>query len=676
MSNIESNHDDLKNKIKVLVQKINYHDHLYYNKNTQEISDYDYDLLRKELEVLEKKYPSLVNSESPSNRVGSKSNDKFINMKHASPMLSLNNAYETEEVKSFYKKCSKLFNKFEILAETKVDGLSASLIYEDRHLVRALTRGDGSVGEDITKNIQFVEGVKKVLPKSFPKNLEIRGEVFISKKSFNKLNSERKLNGLQTFSTARNAASGSIRQLDPIITKKRNLMFFGYTIISDSNFFGQSLLETREILKLNNFALNLPSALCLSLESMIKFYNCINREQLDYDIDGIVYKINSYQQQKEMGFTSRFPKWALAHKFPAEEVMTKLIDVRFQVGRTGTITPVAVLDDVVVGGVKVSRATLHNQDEIKRLNLFIGDTVKLQRAGDVIPKIVGVFKSSGTKERIKIKAPKKCPGCKEDLVKTENEVALRCLNYDGCKEQIIHRICHFVSKQALNIDGLGEKQIRFFWNKSIIKSLEDIFNLKNKHDLNQINLYQYEGWGKKSVDNLFKSIKKSSNVSFDKFIYALGIRHVGKELASILGKNFNNLDSLIQAFSSQAENNADQIEGIGEIIVKSLRNYFSNKKNLEVIRRTAKLLDIKYDEQRSNGIYTNHKIVITGSFEGYSRTQIEEKIKSLGGKIGSSVSKNTNFLIVGEDPGNKFIKAKGLNINIKGLDFIVSLMKD
>ena len=678
MNNSRKKEKVILDEIKELVIKINYHDHLYYNENKQKISDIEYDALRKDLENLENQYPHLMLSESPTKKVGSAVSKAFKTYLHNTPMLSLNNGYSEEEIKAFFLKLNKAFNDFKILAETKVDGLSASLIYENHKLVKALTRGDGLQGEDITTNIIHVDNVQKKLPIDFPAKLEIRGEVFMPKIAFIKLNEERKANNQQTFSTARNAASGSIRQLDPEITKQRKLRFFGYTIISKEKYFGETLLDTRNILLNNNFALNTPSALCSSVKEMIAFYNHINdiRDELEYEIDGIVYKLNSYEQQKKIGFTSRFPKWALAHKFPAEEVITKIVDVKFQVGRTGSITPVAILEEVLVGGVKISRATLHNQDEIKRLNLFIGDTVKLQRAGDVIPKIVGVFKSSGTKERIKIKAPKKCPGCKEDLVKTENEVALRCLNYDGCKEQIIHRICHFVSKQALNIDGLGEKQIRFFWNKSIIKSLEDIFNLKNKHDLNQINLYQYEGWGKKSVDNLFKSIKKSSNVSFDKFIYALGIRHVGKELASILGKNFNNLDSLIQAFSSQAENNADQIEGIGEIIVKSLRNYFSNKKNLEVIRRTAKLLDIKYDEQRSNGIYTNHKIVITGSFEGYSRTQIEEKIKSLGGKIGSSVSKNTNFLIVGEDPGNKFIKAKGLNINIKGLDFIVSLMKD
>jgi DNA ligase (NAD+) len=677
MKNSEKKDKDIVNKIKNLILKINYHDNLYYNKNSQEISDFEYDLLRKKLENLEKKYSNLIQSDSPSKKVGNKVNKEFKTVKHNYPMLSLNNAYKEEEVKKFYNKCKDQFNNIEIIAETKVDGLSASLIYEGHKLVRALTRGDGLQGEEITNNILFVEGVKKSLPKHFPKKLEIRGEVFMSKTTFIKLNNERSLKGLQLFSTSRNAAAGSIRQLDPKITKERNLKFFGYTLICDDSYFGKNIFKTRQILELNNFALNNPCSLCYGVEDMLNFYNYINtnRDKLEYDIDGIVYKINSYEQE-EIGFTSRFPKWALAHKFPAEEAITKITDVKFQLGRTGSITPVAVLDEVNIGGVKITRATLHNQDEIKRLNIHIGDEVKLQRAGDVIPKILSVSKNVKNNNKKKIIFPNRCPSCDEKLFKLDKEVALRCLNYNYCEEQIIYRICHFVSRQALNIDGLGEKQIRFLWKKNIIKNIDDIFSLRKRQYSNHINLLQYEGWGEKSVNNLFNSIDKSSKVSFAKFIYSLGIRHVGKELAISISKSFINVDNFIETFLSLESSNPIELEGIGEIVIKSIKSYFSNKKCLELTRTLINILDISYAKRVTGGIYENHKAVITGSFNNYSRELIKEKFEAYGGKIVASISKSTNFLIVGENPGSKLEKAKKLNINIKGLDFVNELMND
>ncbi len=665
-------------EIKELVIKINYHDHLYYNENKQKISDTEYDALRKDLENLETKYPHLMLPESPSKKVGSAVSKEFKTYAHNSPMLSLNNGYSEEEVKAFFLKLNKTFKDFKILAETKVDGLSASLIYENHKLVRALTRGDGLQGEDITNNIIHVDNVKKKLPIEFPEKLEIRGEVFMPKIVFIKLNEERKANNQQTFSTARNAASGSIRQLDPEITKQRKLRFFGYTIISKEKYFGETLLDTRNILLNNNFALNTPSALCSSVEEMIAFFNHINdkRDQLEYEIDGIVYKLNSYEQQKKIGFTSRFPKWALAHKFPAEEVTTKIVDVKFQVGRTGSITPVAILKEVLVGGVKISRATLHNQDEIKRLNINIGDIVKLQRAGDVIPKIIGVKETANSKDKIKITFPSTCPSCNQKLIKTEKEVALRCINFDFCEEQIVHRISHFVSRLALNIEGLGEKQIRFLIEKGIIKNTDDIFLLKRKHKDNSINLYQYDGWGKKSVENLFKAIEKSSTVTFDKFIYSLGIRHVGKELAITLSNNFKSLEELIYAFSNLDKESLPECEGLGEVIINSLQSYFLNQKCLTLVTNLKNHLNIKYTNNLSQGIYKDKKIVITGSFESFKRSEIEVKLRSLGGKVLSSISKNTDFLIAGKDAGSKLKKAESMNIDIKGIDFVNDLMNN
>ena len=665
-------------EIKELVIKINYHDQLYYNENKQKISDTEYDALRKDLENLETKYPHLMLPESPSKKVGSAVSKEFKTYAHNTPMLSLNNGYSEEEVKAFFLKLNKTFKDFKILAETKVDGLSASLIYENHKLVRALTRGDGLQGEDITTNIIHVDNVKKKLPIEFPEKLEIRGEVFMPKRAFIKLNEERKANNQQTFSTARNAASGSIRQLDPEITKQRKLRFFGYTIISKEKYFGETLLDTRNILLNNNFALNTPSALCSSVEEMIAFFNHINdiRDELEYEIDGIVYKLNSYEQQKKIGFTSRFPKWALAHKFPAEEVTTKIVDVKFQVGRTGSITPVAILEEVLVGGVKISRATLHNQDEIKRLNINIGDIVKLQRAGDVIPKIIGVKETANSKDKIKITFPSTCPSCNQKLIKTEKEVALRCINFDFCEEQIVYRISHFVSRLALNIEGLGEKQIRFLIEKGIIKNTDDIFLLKTKHKDNSINLYQYDGWGKKSVENLFKAIEKSSTVTFDKFIYSLGIRHVGKELAITLSNNFKSLEELIYAFSNLDKESLPECEGLGEVIINSLQSYFLNQKCLTLVTNLKNHLNIKYTNNLSQGIYKDKKIVITGSFESFKRSEIEVKLRSLGGKVLSSISKNTDFLIAGKDAGSKLKKAESMNIDIKGIDFVNDLMNN
>lgn len=676
MNEISKKEKEILDKINKLVSQINYHDHLYYNKNKQQISDYDYDILRKNLENLEKKYPHLISPKSPSKKVGNTVSKEFKTFTHKSPMLSLNNGYNEEEVTKFFLKFKKLFNNFEILAETKVDGLSASLIYENHNLVRALTRGDGIQGEDITSNIIYVDDVKKKLPADFPSELEIRGEVFMPKQAFIRLNEERKASNQQTFSTARNAASGSIRQLDPKITKQRKLKFFGYTIISKEEYFGKTLSDTRNILLKNNFALNTPSAKCSSVTEMLEFYDHIRkmRNKLDYEIDGIVYKLNSYDQQKILGFTSRFPKWALAHKFPAEEVSTKIVDVKFQVGRTGSITPVAILKEAKIGGVKITRATLHNEDEIKRLNLSIGDIVKLQRAGDVIPKIVGVKEGSKNKNKIKIIFPSKCPSCLQKLKKNENEVALRCINFDYCEEQIIHRICHFVSRHALNIEGLGEKQVRFLKEKGFIKDVDDIFLLKEKHKLNKINLFDHNGWGKKSVENLFKSIEKRNIVAFDKFIYALGIRHVGRELSISLSNNFKNLEELMKTFSDFDEKNLPNFEGLGAIIISSLQNYFRNNKNYVIVNNLKNFLDIKYPSNISRGIYKDRKVVITGSFESFTRDEIELKLRSLGAKVVSSISKNTDFLIVGKDAGSKLQKARAMNINIKGMDFVNSIM--
>ncbi len=656
--------DKIKTKIamKKLIEQINYHDDLYYKKNYQEISDQEYDTLRKDLVELELKYPEEKIKNSPNKKVGKLDSQNFKTIKHKSPMLSLNNAYEKNEVKNFYNKTNTLLKKnFKVLAETKVDGLSASLRYEGRVLKIGLTRGDGVKGEDITRNLEHIEGIKKKLPRDFPEDLEIRGEIFIKKNIFEELNKSRKKEGLPLFSTPRNAASGSVRQLDPEITKKRKLSFYGYTIIGDRKFFGDSLDNIRKLLIKYNFLLNQPSKLCSSFEDMIMFYEKINstRSLLNYDIDGIVYKIDSISDQEKLGATARWPRWALAHKFPAENAITTIKDISFQVGRTGTITPVAILKEVIIGGVKINRATLHNQDEIERLAISLGDTISVQRAGDVIPKITSVIKKADNPKKIEF--PIHCPSCKSILNRNQNEAAVRCLNQNDCREQVINSLSHFASRNAFDISGLGERQIRLFWEKKIIKNFTDIFLLEEKTINGIISLKNIEGLGEKSVSNLFSSINSSKKITFNRFIYSLGIRHVGQGVALIFSRKFQNVHKFIDYFSKYDDSNS--IEGVGEIIIKSIKSYLQNNNYISQIYSLLNHINIQYESHKTNK-FSDKVIVVTGSFKNYSRNDITQKLISMGAKVSSNISKKTDYLFCGEEPGGKLEKAKKLKIKI------------
>ena len=660
--------EKIKSDILNLIEKINYYDDLYYNKNYQEINDQEYDSLREQLLVLEKNYPELRLSKSPNLRVGAPIKEIEKSISHTSPMLSLNNAYDEKDVMKFYERLQKIVkDDFDIIAETKVDGLSASLRYEKSKLKVAITRGDGIKGEDITKNIMHVAGVKKELPTSFPSKLEIRGEIYMPKKIFNVLNNERKKNGETLFSTTRNAAAGSIRQLDPEITRKRKLSFFGYTVVADDSNFFETIIDIRKKLKENYFALNEPSHLCKNVNEMIDFYNKISkiRAELDYDIDGIVYKLNSLRHHNLLGNTIRFPRWALAHKFPAENVFTKLLDVKFQVGRTGSITPVAILKEVKIGGVSVSRATLHNEDEIQRLGLCKGDTIVLKRAGDVIPKIISVVKKNRSTDVEPIKMPIYCPSCNKKLYRLGSEVLSRCLNYFFCEEQVINRLSHFVSRDAFDIAGLAKSQLKMLWEKGFIKEFRDIFLLSSRAD----DIAKFDGWGKKSASNLLYAIKKSQNIAFDKFIYSLGIRHVGQGVSKLITKEFNNLEDLINYYKSSKEKkniNKKVFEGIGDTIANSISDYFSNKENLEIIFNLMQHISINYTLKKQAGALLKTNIVITGTFQSYSRKIIENKLIDKGANVLKTVTNKTDLVIVGEEPGKKLHEAKNKNIKIIG----------
>lgn len=661
---------NIREKIFSLIKTINYHDNLYYNENYQEISDQDYDKLRKELIYLEKKYPELKLSDSPSEKVGNIKKTATKTFLHSSPMLSLNNAYTNNEVEQFYKKItSVLGSKIEIIAETKVDGLSASLRYKNRKLFLALTRGDGFKGEDITNNVLHIDGVKPILPKEFPEDIEIRGEIFMPKDVFKKLNLERKKNSLNLFSTPRNAAAGSVRQLDANITKRRKLSFFGYTVIEKSNILGESVTEIRKKLEKFHFKLNNPYEVCTSVSEMVSFHNSISdsRENLNYDIDGIVYKVNSLAHQKKMGNTSRWPRWALAHKFNAETGYTKIKDVIFQVGRTGSITPVALLKELNLGGVKINRATLHNEDEIKRLDLKIGDIVSIKRAGDVIPKITGVVKEQRGKTNQTINFPDICPSCGSELVRKKSEAAVRCPNIIGCEEQRIGTLSHFISRQCFNIDGLGQQQLRLFWKKGFVKSFHDFFTLEKRQSKGIINIMKLEGWGEKSLKNLFVAIDASRSIEFSKLIFALGIRHVGQNTASLLSSHFENIDKLMIYFKKQPDNDIP-LTGIGSIILKSLHDYFIEDSNEKSISCLLPYIKIQYNEINKNQKYSGKSFVITGSFEEFSREEIKGYLMSMGAKVISSISKNTDYLIVGKMPGSKLKKAKNLGVKVISLN--------
>ena len=668
----------VKKKIDELIKVINYHDDLYYNKNYQEISDEKYDQLRRSLLDLERKYPGLISKGSPSIRVGSQKKNKLGTIEHKIPMLSLNNAYEIKEVEKFYERITKsISGEFKIIAETKVDGLSASLRYEDKILKLALTRGDGVKGEDITNNVNFISGVKKILPNDFPSKMEIRGEIFMPRNVFSSLNEDRKKNGEELFSTPRNAAAGSVRQLNPIITKNRKLSFFGYTILCEGNSLGNSTSEIRKKLKNYGFTLNEPSKLCCNLQEMIDFHKYIlnNRDSLNYDIDGIVYKLDDLRLHKILGSTNRYPRWALAHKFPSEINYAQVKNVIFQVGRTGSITPVAILDPVTIGGVKISRATLHNEDEIKRLGIVIGDTVSIQRAGDVIPKIISVVKQKRIKDYKNISLPINCPSCGSKLYKENGEAVKRCINYYECEDQLINKLYHFVSRGAFDIEGLGEKVINNFWKKGYIKKYSDIFDLKYKIKNQIIDLTSMEGWGEKSVDNLLLSIEKSKKISFNKFIFSLGIRHIGQGISLLLSSKFKSFEELALFFENVKKQNCQKIEGIGEIIIKSLEEFFLLQRNKEEIKKIKEHIKIEYPKKSISNTYSDKTYVITGTFDDFPRNKIQEKIIFLGSKISSSISKNTDFLIVGNEPGSKFEKAKKIGIKLLYLDDLKELMK-
>ena len=645
-------------ELKEIIQK---HAYLYHTEDKPEISDAEYDLYFKELLDLEKAHPNFVDSNSPSQRVGSKPLDGFTKSEHLSPMLSLENAFNDEDLIDFERKIkerSLVEGGIVYSAEPKLDGVAVNLLYENGKLVKASTRGDGKVGEDITHNIKTIKTIPLALIGSkFPNSLEARGEVFINKSDFDQINEDSEKKGEKVFANPRNAAAGSLRQLDPSVTSKRPLKIFiyGFGVLEDKDL-PDNQYEMLSMASRWGLPINSETKICNSLQESIDYFEYINskRDKLNYEIDGVVYKVNDFGLQKKLGQVSRAPRWAIARKFPAEVGRTLLKKISFQVGRLGSITPVAELDPVLVGGVTISNASLHNFDEIDRLDVREGDHVLLKRAGDVIPQIIEVDLKVRPESAKKVKIPQFCPSCEEPLNKEEDGVVLRC-NNKKCPDQLIEVFKHFVSRNAMNIDGLGEKILEQFIEEKLITKIDDLYSLAHEE------ISELPGLGDKSAKNLIESIEKSKNISMNRFIYALGIREVGETTALNLSLHFSNLEELMGA----NQDDLLEINDIGPVAATYIEEYFKDKSNRDTVYSLLeKGITLETNKIISDSFVLGKTIVITGSFSSFSRSQLKETLIKMGAKVSSSVSSKTDYLVSGTSPGSKLKKAEELGITI------------
>lgn len=671
-------HQDAKKRHAELAKLIRHHDALYYQQDAPEISDADYDSLRLELEALEKAYPALATPDSPTRRVGAEAAGGFKKVRHAVPMLSLTNAFEDQDVLDFIERVRNFLNlkdaAIAVVAEPKIDGLSCSLRYEGGRLVLAATRGDGAEGEDITANIRTVKDVPQVLKGDPPDILEVRGEIYMRRDEFAALNAAQEKAGKPVFANPRNAAAGSVRQLDANISAARPLHFFGYALGTSSAPIADSQWGIRKKLKSYGFAEAEPAQLCETTEDILSYYRKImeGRADIPYDIDGVVYKVDRLDWQERLGFVSRAPRWATAHKFPAQQAVTVLKDIVIQVGRTGALTPVAELEPVTVGGVVVSRATLHNEDEIARKDVRVGDHVILQRAGDVIPQIVGVVMDKRKPGAKKFVFPDTCPVCGSKAVREEGEVARRCTGGLVCGAQAVERLKHFVSRNAFDIEGLGDKIVSEFWNEGRVRTPGDIFRLAENDAKNIAQLKNREGWGAQSVKKLFDAIEARRTIGLERFIYALGIPQVGEATAKKLAANYGSFDNWVAAMTRAGDRESEAwaelltIEDIGPSVAGDVADFFSEAHNRAVLDDLGRVLTITpYTLPKAGDSPVAGKtVVFTGTLSQMTRGEAKARAEALGAKVAGSVSKKTDYVVAGEDAGSKLKNARELGIAV------------
>ncbi len=660
---------DIISEHKNILNIIKKHNKRYFVDDKPVISDSEYDKIKISALELEKKYSFLKNNETTGDIIGSKPSNKFKKIKHLSPMLSLANAFDIDDMKDFLKKIKNFLSfknqQIELFCEPKIDGISATLIYENGILVRGLSRGDGETGEDILENLKTIKEIPQIIKsKNIPNLLEIRCEIYIGKKDFEKISSK--------FANPRNAAGGSLRQKDSGETSKVPLKYFAYGFGKISPMIFKTQLEFLETMKSWNFKINSLSNSVNSLDEIEKKHKEIEqkRSSLDYDIDGLVYKVNDLLLQKRLGNTSNSPRWAIAYKFSAEKAVTRIKDIIIQVGRTGAITPVAKVEPVTVGGVVVSNATLHNEDEIKRKDIRIGDTISIQRAGDVIPQVISADKSKRNKNSKSYIFPLTClcgaETSKEFSKSTKKfDAVRRCTKGYACNFTAKEKLKHFVSKEALNIDGLGKKVIEQFWDLNLIKEPSNIFNLDYKK------IEKMEGWGNLSIKNLKKAINNSRKIRLDKIIYSIGIRHIGQENAKIIASFFGSIEKFkkifIKDYRKKINKNLSELDGIGETQVSSIDSFFSNKINLKIIKDLIDELEIDdYTTFSGSGIFSNKKLMFTGGFKNMSRSEAKVIAENKGGKVLGSVSKKLDYLVVGDSKPTikKINQAKDLKIKI------------
>ncbi|HEY5123441.1 MAG TPA: NAD-dependent DNA ligase LigA [Ignavibacteria bacterium] len=653
---------DVVKRIESLKEKILDADYKYYVLDTPDIGDYEYDMMMKELETLENEYPSLKTSDSPTQRISGEPTKKFNVIEHKVPMLSLANSYNFDDLIDFDKRINTLLGgeKYEYVCDLKFDGLAISLVYENGKLIRGVTRGDGTKGDDVTQNLKTIRSIPLNLMSDKFKNIEVRGEVFFKKDDFLRINEEQELRGEKTFANPRNTAAGTLKMKDSRIVAGRKLKISTYYFYSgDAELTSQ--FDNLNILKELRFPVNSYFKKVEDIEGVKKFCDEIEkiRDTLPYEIDGVVAKVNSIRQQGILGNVAKSPRWAIAYKFKAQQKITKINSITCQVGRIGTITPVAELEPVLLAGSTISRATLHNFEEIQRKDIREGDYVKIEKGGDVIPKVIEVISGKRKKDSVEYVPPDNCPVCGTKLEKPEDEVNYYCGNY-FCSAQIQGRIEHFVHRDAMEIEGLGESIIDIFLKKGYIKDYTDIYKLKDHKE----ELIKLERFGEKSINNILNAIEESKKKPFDKVLFAIGIRHIGERTAKLIAKHFGSVDKLTNA----ATDEIDDIYEIGPAIAESIVHFFKDEKSRILVRKLEEA-GLKFEIEKSASSFDNEKLkgksfVLTGTLENYSRDKASEIIESLGGRVISSVSKKTSFVLAGADPGSKLDKAKSAGVKI------------